>query len=86
MCVGECLADDAVDDPYRLGRESAALAVEAAVDEQLRVERVEVFGLRLLQLDLLIRGLMWFSMLFLYDAYVDGRSWAYFVGSQRSTR
>ncbi len=51
MRVGERLADDAVDDPHRLRREPAAGAVAAPVDEQLRVERVEVLGLQLLQRD-----------------------------------
>ena len=51
MRVGERLADDAVDDPHGLRREPAALAVAATVDEQLRVERVEVLGLQLLQRD-----------------------------------
>ena len=47
----ERLADDAVDDPHRLRSEPTADTVAFPVDEELRVERVEILGLQLLQRD-----------------------------------
>ena len=51
MRVGERLAEHPVDVPNRLRYEPAAGAVALAVDEQLGVQRVEVLGLELSELD-----------------------------------